>query len=76
MRKVKFYLTKVPGLMQAKIEDAKEIGKERTGMFHTWGTEIIDDENKISRTVGIIEEDVTGKIFSVNPNNITFIEKE
>ena len=48
--------------------------KEQKGLFHQWGTELIETESGsiLPRTVGIVE-DVAGKVHKVDPELIKFI---
>jgi len=49
---------------------------QRTGVFHTWGTQSRWDEvakQMVECTVAIAEESVTGRIYEVCPDKLTFI---
>lgn len=80
LRKVKFTLEQFNGTIgdyESAGENADEIIKERTGVFHCWGNEPFYDaevSNFRDRTVGIIEEDATGKVYHVIPQFITFLK--
>ena len=77
LRKVIFTLAQ-PGLSIMDYGDeAEEKLKEREGFFHKLGDSPIwnPEENKwIERTVGIVEEVATGKVHTVYPEMITFVE--
>jgi hypothetical protein len=47
-----------------------------TGWFHCWANDIeADGKDQLNNiTVGIVEDDKTGKVYNVHPNNIQFIK--
>ncbi len=56
-------------------EDSEGIMKDRQGLFHRWGENMIydsDQEKFIQTTVAIVEEVSTGKVFEVAPRCIVF----
>lgn len=56
-------------------EDNEDITIERIGLFHRWGDVTYYDsklERYIQKTVAIVEEIETGKIYEVAPKCITF----
>lgn len=56
-------------------QEREEITKERDGLFHAWGNEILTDNGRsIEQEVGIVEEVETGKIYHVIPKRIVFVE--
>ena len=76
LRKVKFTMA-IPG---ASVDDyeteqsAQEAMKERWGLFHCFGNNLVWDEKKScfhERLMGFIEED-SGQICKVFPENIIF----
>ena len=74
MRKVKFYLSNIPHIMRDHTN--KEQFKERIGFFHTCGNDKYENDNTtIAVIAGIVEEIDTGKIFLINPENITFLSE-
>lgn len=76
LRKVIFNLNSQNlSLGDLNFNDSKGITKERRGYFHRWGDVVQYDsqsEKSFSKTVAIIEEDATGKIFEVAPHCIKF----
>ena len=80
LRKVKFTLERFKGTIgdyESAGEDADEIMKERTGIFHCWGNAPFYDagtQTLHDKTVGIVEEDATGKVYEVKPEFITFLK--
>ncbi len=80
LRKVKFFI-KNPleyiGETMLSGDPTEEETKERIGVFHKWGNKLIPDlENEQTFVVKlrIVEEQDTGKVFMINPENITFIK--
>lgn len=56
-------------------EELEEKTKKREGFFHMFGNELIYDDKAecyLVRTIGIVEEEKTGKVFHVVPKFITF----
>ena len=80
-RKVTFTLEQFHGTIgdyESAGENTEEIMKERIGTFHCWGNEPLYDANAETfrdRTVGIVEEDVTGKVYHVIPKFMTFLKE-
>lgn len=57
--------------------DTEGILKEREGMFHCWGDAIHCDSKtgqKLQKTVAIVEEVDTGRIYLVDPRTIIFVK--
>ena len=81
LRKVTFFLEKNPGygLFDFTEEEQNEINekaKTRAGIFHEWGHEIVKTEDEsYKNTYAIVEEQDTGKVFQVAPENIQFINQ-
>lgn len=60
--------------MEATTEE-QEKAKKREGFFHAWGNEcFFSDEELVSRIVGIVEEESSGKVYHVVPKRITFVK--
>lgn len=78
LRKVKFTLEGQVDLGfhdYGNDEEREKITKEREGLFHAWGKEILPDNGRsIEQEVGIVEEVKTGKIYHVIPKRIVFVE--
>lgn len=56
-------------------EEREEITKERDGLFHAWGNEILTDNGRsIEQEVGFVEEVETGKVYHVIPKRIVFVK--
>jgi len=72
-RKVIFWIVKADfGLFDhSDDEKGSEDFKERRGFFHEWGLVI---ENSLQKTCAIIEEEGTGKIFMIDPENVQFLK--
>ena len=79
LRKVKFTMA-IPGASMSDYETeqtAQDALKERSGLFHCFGNELVWDENKscfLERLMGFVEED-SGQMQKVFPENI-FFEKD
>ena len=76
LRKVLFNLNE-QGLSLGDLDfnDSNGITEERRGYFHRWGDVVQYDsqsEKSFSKTVAIVEEDTSGKIFEVAPHCIKF----
>ena len=74
LRKVKFTLA-VPGSSIGDCENEEETLTERKGLFHCFGNDLIWDEGRscfLERMMGFIEEEISGKIHKVFPENIVF----
>lgn len=78
LRKVKFTLEGQVDLGLSDYdndEEREKITKEREGLFHAWGKEILpDNDRSIEQEVGIVEEVETGRIYHVIPKRIVFVE--
>lgn len=78
LRKVKFTLegqVDLGFLDYDNDEEREKITKEREGLFHAWGKEILpDNDRSIEQEVGIVEEVETGRIYHVIPKRIVFVE--
>ena len=78
LRKVKFTLEGQVDLGLSDYdndEEREKITKEREGLFHAWGKEILpDNDSSIGQEVGIVEEVETGRIYHVIPKRIVFVE--
>jgi len=79
-RKVTFYLVKDSGYglfdfeNEKEQEELEEKTKQRQGVFHAWGYEVVTVENEsFKNTYAIIEELETGTVYQVVPQNIQFI---
>ncbi len=74
LKKVKFTLA-VPGASIGDYENEEENLVERKGLFHCFGNDLIWDENRScfhERLMGFVEEDISGQIHKVFPENIIF----
>lgn len=61
------------GFSDEDVAETAELIKERFGYFERWGDQIITwGENPLQRTVGIIIEAETGKVYEVLPKYIIF----
>lgn len=61
------------GFSEEEIAETTELTKERLGYFERWGDKIVMWEEKpLPRTVGIIIEAETGKVYEIEPKNIVF----
>lgn len=52
--------------------------KERKGFFHEWGVHICHDSENgrlLESSIGIVEEENTGKVYEVLPKNIIFLRR-
>ena len=52
--------------------------KERKGFFHEWGVHICHDSENgmlLESSIGIVEEENTGKVYEVLPENIIFLRR-
>lgn len=59
-------------------ENAVERMKERKGFFHEWGVHIYHDSENgrlLESSIGIVEEENTGKVYEVLPENIIFLRR-
>ncbi|CCY80938.1 unknown [Prevotella sp. CAG:1185] len=80
LRKVKFTLEQFNGTIgdyESAGENAENVMKERTGVFYCWGNEPIFDSvtgTYHDRTIGVVEEYSTGKVYHVIPKFMTFLE--
>ena len=78
LRKVKFTLegqVDLGFLDYDNDEEREKITKEREGLFHACGKEILpDNDRSIEQEVGIVEEVETGRIYHVIPKRIVFVE--
>ncbi len=82
MRKVKYHLEKTPSLMDRVIhEELKDLGKERDGVFHGWGSDAIfiavtenAPEANLQVSRAIIEDVETKKVHLVYPEYVTFLD--
>lgn len=56
-------------------EQRENATRQRTGLFHTWGTELRPqtEDGKIL-SCGVVEDTADGKIYRVNPENIQFTD--
>lgn len=65
-----------PGMFDYDNDEQRENAtRQRTGLFHTWGTELRPqtEDGKIL-SCGIVEDTADGKIYRVNPENIQFTD--
>ena len=76
LRKVRFNLNEQDlTLGDFGYEDSNGIMEERHGFFHRFGDVICYDpqqEKNIHKTVAIVEEIITGKVYEVAPHCIIF----
>lgn len=49
---------------------------EKDGLFHRWGTEVVDAGESVAEGTVAIVEDETGQIHLVNPTRIKFIDPQ
>jgi hypothetical protein len=59
-------------------ENAEKKMKERKGFFHEWGVHICHDSENgrlLESSIGIVEEENTGKVYEVLPKNIIFLRR-
>ena len=73
LRKVIFVIVKadVGAFDLSKNEKGNEDFEERRGFFHIWGLTV--NENSLQKTCAIIEEEETGKVFVIDPENVRFL---
>lgn len=71
MRKVSYYIEKY-NHTNLRLEKVK-----CNGWFHQWGIDFIsqDDGTANQYTIGIVEDSETGEVKSLEPDNITFLDK-
>lgn len=78
LRKVQFDLNELNlTIGDLGIEDSKDVLKKRHGYFHRMGDIIVYDpqqEKNLQKTVAIIEEIGTGKVYEVSPKRVVFEE--
>lgn len=61
------------GFSDTEVVETTELTKERSGYFERWGDRIVyHDDKALQTTMGIIIEADTGKVFEIEPQNITF----
>ena len=61
------------GFLEEEIAETTELTKERLGYFERWGDKIvIQNEEFLQMTIGIVIEADTGKVYEVTPRYITF----
>lgn len=78
MQEVKFSLNQdltifENGFSEKAIAQTSELAKERFGYFERWGDKIvIQNEEFLQMTIGIVVEADTGKVYEVVPTSITF----
>lgn len=61
------------GFSDAEVAEIAEQTKERLGYFERWGEKVVyHGDQAFQSTVGVIVEAATGKVFEVEPQNITF----
>ena len=76
LRKVKFNLNEQNlNLGDVDYEDKDGFLEERSGYFHRWGDVIKYDPtltHNIQKTVAIVEEKATGKVYEVAPHCVKF----
>lgn len=78
LRNVVFTLNQIDGTIGDFVSsgvDPDEVMQEREGLFHQWGAELVycsKTETLMSRTIGIVEEKNSGKVYHVIPKCITF----
>lgn len=82
LRKIKFTLEghgilgyEKPGFFDYdKEKEHDDAVKVRRGMFHAFGTDIHHVENQYLPISCAIVEDEDGKVYKINPENVTFIK--
>ena len=76
-RKVRFNLNELDlNLGDLDYKDSNGITEERLGFFHRWGDVVFYDpqtESNFQKTIAIVEEFGTGKVFEIAPHCITFL---
>ena len=76
LRKVQFNLNESElSIGDLESEGDREILKEQQGLFHHWGEIVWYDsliEKKLQKTIAIVKEIGTGKVFEVAPHCNTF----
>lgn len=83
LRKIKFTLEghgmlgyEKPGLFDNdKEQELNEADKEKFGIFHTFGYEFQKIGDNYTPISCAIVEDADGKVYKINPENVTFIDK-
>ena len=61
------------GFSEDAVAQTAELTKERLGYFERWGDKIVvQNENSLQMTVGIVIDAETGKVYEVIPRGITF----
>jgi hypothetical protein len=72
MRKVLYKVTK---FVQSENDSLSLNDITSTGMFHSWGTKVHGGGSSpfVSESVGIVEDNDSGEVFLVYPENITFL---